>query len=453
MFLFLPMPTTPAPANLEVGLYWFRRDLRLDDNAGLYHALRGTRPVLGLFIFDTDILDDLPDRRDARVEFIHQTVDALRTDLQQLGSSLLVRVGKPEKVFEEILTEYKITSVFTNRDYEPYAADRDAGVQSLLQRRGIAFETFKDQVVFEFDEVLKSDGKPYTVFTPYSRRWLDKLDERGRPSFYLKSYPTRKYFSNFLKINPLPYPSLPDLGFEPAGIPIPPPDVADTTLRRYGELRDIPGVNGTSRLGLHFRFGTISIREKARQARKLSDVFLRELIWRDFYSMLLAHFPQLAGEPYRAAFRHFPWRDAPADFERWKAGRTGYPLVDAGMRELAATGYMHNRVRMVTASFLIKHLLINWQEGEAYFAEKLLDYELATNNGSWQWVAGCGADAAPPFRVFNPTEQLRKFDPKLVYVKKWVPEYGTPGYPAPMVEHEFARDRFLETWRRAAREF
>jgi deoxyribodipyrimidine photo-lyase len=437
---------------MPLSLFWFRRDLRLDDNAGLYQALRGPHPVLCLFIFDREILDDLTDARDARVEFIHQATGALRDELQALGSALIVRNGKPLEIFEKILSEYEIAAVYTNRDYEPYAVERDGAVEKLLAKRGIELVTTKDHVIFEHGEVLKNDGTPYTVFTPYSRRWLEKLDSRGRPSFYLQSYPTERYFANFYKTSPLPFPTLSALGFEPSGIEFPPPQVADELLRRYADRRDIPAVDGTSRLGIHFRFGTISIRERARLARPLSDVYLKELIWRDFYSMLLAHFPRVVGEPYRLQFRNFPWREAPADLERWKQGRTGYPLVDAGMRELNATGYMHNRVRMVAASLLVKHLLIDWREGEAYFAEKLLDYELATNNGSWQWVAGTGADAAPPFRVFNPLEQARKFDPKQVYIRKWIAEYGTPDYPEPMVEHEFARERYLATYRRAVRD-
>jgi len=438
----------PAP----ITLFWFRRDLRLDDNAALYHALQAGAPVLPIFIFDRAILDDLPEKRDARVEFIHQAV-------KDLGSTLDVRYGQPEAIWTEILREYAVTAVYTNHDYEPYAMQRDAAVEQLLKQKNIPFHTYKDHVVFEKNEVVKDDGKPYTVFTPYKNKWLAKLKSRlGTPgqaqspaseSFYLSSYPTAKYFAHFLKTKPLPLPALRDLGFEPAGIPFPSSTVARGLIKNYQATRDTPGIEGTSRLGIHFRFGTISIREKARHAQDLSDTYLSELVWRDFYSQILFHFPHVVGHPFRAPYARIPWRDAPADFEKWCAGQTGYPIVDAGMRQLLATGFMHNRVRMVTASFLTKHLLIDWRHGEAYFAQKLLDYDLASNNGGWQWAAGCGTDAVPYFRVFNPTEQTKKFDPDYKYVRHWVPEFGKPSYPPPMVEHSFARERAIATYKRA----
>lgn len=439
-------------------VFWFRRDLRLADNAGLYHALRSGQPVLPLFIFDSDILDDLPDRKDARVEFIHLAINDLREKLAALGSTIVVRHGKPLQVWKNLLDEYPITAVFANRDYEPYANRRDEAVRQLLVGRGANFQTFKDHVIFEQGEVLKDDGKPYTVFTPYSRKWLAKLDTRTsempaegggreRVSFYLKSYPTEKHFHNFLKTNPLPMPTLAELGFEPAGIDFPPPSVARGLVRTYDKTRDFPAIAGTSKLGVHFRFGTISIREKALHARALNATYLNELIWRDFYSQILAHFPRVVGHAFRPEYERVAWRNAPEDFQKWCAGKTGYPLVDAGMRELNATGYMHNRVRMVVASFLTKHLLLDWRLGEAYFAQKLLDFDLASNSGGWQWAAGCGTDAAPYFRVFNPTEQAKKFDPDYKYIRRWVPEFGTPLYPQPMVDHAFARARCLEAFK------
>jgi deoxyribodipyrimidine photo-lyase len=444
-------PSEPdKPTQKMISLFWFRRDLRLDDNAGLYHALQGPYPVLPVFIFDRLILDDLDDRRDARVEFIHRAVADLRHRLQTLGSPILVRQGEPLKVFEEILTEYKVASVYTNRDYEPYAVERDGAVEKLLASRHIPFRTFKDHVIFEKDEILKKDGRPYTVFTPYSRRWLEKLNsppDDGHP--VLQPFPNAALFSNFLKTGPLPLPSLEEIGFEPAAIPFPPSEVPAGLIRNYENTRDFPAQNGTSRLGVHLRFGTVSIRERVREAGPLSAVFRKELIWRDFYSQILAHFPHVAGEPFRPAYRHFPWRHAPEEFERWRRGLTGYPIVDAGMRELGATGYMHNRVRMIVASFLCKHLLIDWREGEAWFAQKLLDYDLATNNGSWQWAAGTGTDSQPWFRIFNPSSQARKFDPKNEYIRTWVPEYGTAAYPPPMVEHETARQRWMAAHREA----
>ncbi len=448
-----------------VSIFWFRRDLRLDDNAGLYHALSSGLPVLPLFIFDRNILDDLPDKRDARVEFIHRAVSDLKQRLEEMGSTLLVRHGRPEEIWPELLRELDIAAVYTNRDYEPYAIEREATVQRVLAEKNIPLHTFKDHVIFEKNEVLKDDGSPYVVFTPYSKKWLLKLqaqqrsvlDEADTPtaqSFYLTSYPTEKYFSNLLKTNDHSSIlnsqfSILDLGFEPAGIEFPPTSVARGLIRNYDKTRDIPSIAGTSRLGVHFRFGTISIREKARHAQPLNATYLNELIWRDFYSQILGHFPHVVGSPFRAQYDRVEWRDAPEDFEKWKAGRTGYPIVDAGIRELNATGFMHNRVRMIVASFLSKHLLLDWRLGEAYFAQKLLDFDLASNSGGWQWAAGCGTDAAPYFRIFNPSEQTKKFDPEHKYIRRWVPEFGTPLYPKPMVEHTFARERCLATYKKA----
>lgn len=439
-----------------VSVFWHRRDLRLDDNAGLYHALRGPHPVLPVFIFDRNILDDLVVKKDPRVEFIHQNISEMKRQLEEMGASLLVRYGKPEEVWPDILQEFNVASVYTNRDYEPYATERDTAIHELLKAKNIPFHTFKDHVIFEKDEVLKSDRTPYTVFTPYSRRWLEKLDskktppdENGSTSFYLKSYPSARHFSNFFKTSPLSLPSLENMGFEPAGIPFPSTTVTRGLIKNYDKTRNFPAVEGTSRLGVHFRFGTISIREKARHAQSLNATYLNELIWRDFYSQILAHFPHVADRAFKPAYDRIKWRQAPDDFDKWCKGRTGYPIVDAGIRELNATGYMHNRVRMIVASFLTKHLLIDWRLGEAYFAQKLLDFDLASNSGGWQWAAGCGTDAAPYFRIFNPAEQTKKFDPEYKYIRKWVPEFGTPAYPAPIVDHRFARERCLDVYKKA----
>ena len=358
------------------------------------------------------------------------------------------------------MAEFPVEAVYTNRDYEPYALERDEHVQKMLAGKNIQFHTFKDHVIFEKDEVLKGDGAPYTVFTPYSRKWLEKLQTKqmrsssesendADRSFYLSSYPNARYFSNFLKINHLPMVRLEETGFEPAGIEFPSPSVAQGLIKQYDRTRDFPGIEGTSRLGVHFRFGTISIREKARNALKINTTYLNELIWRDFYSQILAHFPHVVDRPFQRKYERVEWRQSKEDFELWCAGRTGYPMVDAGMRQLNTTGYMHNRVRMVAASFLTKHLLLDWRLGEAYFAQKLLDFDLASNNGGWQWAAGCGTDAAPYFRIFNPTEQARKFDPENKYIKKWVPELDTAAYPKPMVDHAFARERCLATFKKA----
>ncbi len=446
-----------------VSIFWHRRDLRLHDNAGLYHALKGPHPVLPLFIFDRNILDDLDNKQDARVTFIHQTVIALKNSLETMGSTLLVCYGKPEEIWPSLMQQYNIAAVYTNRDFEPYAVQRDASVAKILSARNIPFHTHKDHVIFEKDEVLKGDGTPYTVFTPYSRRWLEKLQTRwmevpqheGAPekvSFYLASYPVEKYTHNLFKTNPLPVPELSEMGFSPVQMTFPSASVARGLIKNYDKTRNFPALHGTSKLGIHFRFGTISIREKARHAQFLNGTYLNELIWRDFYSQILGNFPHVVGHPFRPQYDRVEWRNAPEDFEKWCQGRTGYPIVDAGMRELNTTGFMHNRVRMITASFLTKHLLIDWRLGEAYFAEKLLDFDLASNSGGWQWAAGCGTDAAPYFRIFNPTEQTKKFDPEFKYIRQWVPEFGSPQYPTPMVEHVFARERCLATYKKALAE-
>lgn len=442
-----------------ITLFWFRRDLRLQDNAGLYHALKSKFPVLPVFIFDADILDQLEDPQDARVSFLHQRIAELQLELHTLGSSMLVRYGKPAEVWTEILQDFAVAEVYTNHDYEPRAIQRDEQVKSLLAEQNIPFFSFKDQVIFENLEISKSDGKPYTVFTPYSRTWKTKLasqmesfSENGteqRLSFFLKPYPCVEYFSNFWPTDSLPLPALSAMGFQASSITIPPATVGQGLIKTYDKTRDFPYLNGTSRLGIHFRFGTISIREKARRALELNETFLNELIWRDFYAQILTNFPHVAVRSFRPEYDRIEWRNNEQEFEKWCTGKTGYPIVDAGMRELNATGFMHNRVRMITASFLTKHLLIDWRWGEAYFAKKLLDFDLASNNGGWQWAAGCGTDAAPYFRVFSPAAQQEKFDPEYKYVRKWVPEYGTPAYSKPMVEHKFARERCLEVYKAA----
>lgn len=437
----------------KVNIFWFRRDLRLHDNAGLYHALRSEHPVLPLFIFDRNILDELEDKKDARVEFIHHEISNLYQQLKELGSSIVVRYGKPAEIFKKLLDEYDIQAVYTNHDYEPYATERDGAIRQLLQEHNVAFHTYKDQVIFEREEVVKDDGDPYVVFTPYSRKWREKLAERTatldgeKMSYYFKPYLTEDYFENFHKTRALALIELSEMGFEPTDIEIPAREVKRSLIKNYDETRDYPAQDGTSRLGIHFRFGTISIREKARRAQALNDTFLNELIWRDFYAMILANFPRVVHESFRPEYDYIAWRNNETEFQAWCTGKTGYPIVDAGMRQLNATGYMHNRVRMIVASFLTKHLLIDWRWGEAYFAKKLLDYELASNNGGWQWAAGSGTDAAPYFRIFNPWTQQKKFDPELKYIKTWIPEYGTDAYPEPIVEHKHARERCLETYK------
>ncbi|MEL6944142.1 MAG: deoxyribodipyrimidine photo-lyase, partial [Bacteroidota bacterium] len=411
---------------MKISIFWFRRDLRLHDNAGFYHALKSEYPVLPLFIFDRNILDELP-KEDARVEFIHDVLHELKEELEAQGSTLEVIYDTPEAAWQSLLDKYDIGAVYTNHDYEPYAKNRDNSIKKILAEKEVDFHTFKDHVIFERDEVVKDDGNPYVVFTPYSRVWKAKLnshistDEHGeKVSYYLKAYSNKAYFGNLYQAEPKQIPSLEGMGFEETKINIPSRTVKQKIIKNYTETRNFPAIDGTSRLGIHFRFGTISIREKARKAQKLNDTFLNELIWRDFYSMILNHFPKVVDQAFRQKYDTIPWRNNKEEFEKWCEGKTGYPIVDAGMRELNSTGYMHNRVRMITASFLTKHLLIDWRWGEAYFAEKLLDFDLASNNGGWQWAAGSGTDAAPYFRIFNPTSQQQKFDKELKYIKKWV---------------------------------
>lgn len=425
----------------SLNIFWFRRDLRLQDNAGLYHALKDEKPVLPIFIFDRNILDELEDKSDRRVEFIHLALQDIQKQLVKFGSSLDVRYGTPLEVYKQLLSEYTIERVFTNHDYEPYAKQRDGEIEKLLNEKGAKFHTYKDQVVLEKDEVLKDDGKPYTIFTPYSRKWKSILTD-----FHLKAYSNKKYFKNFYKQPERKLISLEEMGFVAAGQSFPEKEWKGQIIRNYKEQRDIPSIQGTSRLSVHLRFGTISIRELADEAGGLNDTFLNELIWRDFYHMILWHFPHVVGNAFKPEYDKIKWRNIEKEFDAWCNGQTGYPIVDAGMRELNSTGFMHNRVRMIVASFLTKHLLIDWRWGEAYFAKKLLDFDLAANNGGWQWAAGSGCDAAPYFRVFNPYLQTQKFDPGLKYIRQWVPEFEELTYVRPLVVHEIARKRCLETY-------
>jgi deoxyribodipyrimidine photo-lyase len=428
----------------KINLFWFRRDLRLHDNAGLYHALKEGKKVLPIFIFDTNILHNLEDKSDKRIVFIHQAISDLNTQLIELGTSIRVLCTNPIEAFDILMREYQINCVYTNHDYEPYAKERDASIQNLLLSKGIDFKTFKDQCIFEKNEITKDDGKPYTVFTPYSRKWKSKID-----AFYTKAYPNEKYFSNFISTKPFSIPSINQLGFENTEIEFPSKTIKKTIITNYTANRDFPALNATSRLSVHLRFGTVSIRALASQAVKLNETWLNELIWRDFYMMILYHFPYVVTKSFKPQYDQIIWRNNEVEFKAWRQGKTGFPIVDAGMRELNETGFMHNRVRMITASFLIKDLLIDWRWGEAYFAQKLLDFDLSANNGGWQWASSSGCDAAPYFRIFNPTEQTKKFDPNLEYIKKWIPEFGTLQYPLPIVNHASARLRTLETYKKA----
>lgn len=425
-----------------INVIWFRRDLRLADNAALYYALKESNNVLPIFIFDKNILDDLEDKADKRVEFIYNALQEMQTQLAELGSTLEVFYTTPIKAFAALLEKYTIQNVYANHDYEQYALQRDEEIATLLKEHNVNFKTYKDQTIFEKDEVTKDDGKPYTVFTPYSKKWKLKLNE-----FFYKSYPTEEYFNNFYKQSAKPIIALNEMGFVPTNTVFPKKSLSVEVVKKYTDQRNFPGINGTSKLGVHLRFGTISIRKLVQYSLPLNETFLNELIWRDFYFSILHHFPHIStGKAFRQEYDLISWSNNETEFEKWCNGKTGYPIVDAGMRELNETGFMHNRVRMIVASFLTKHLLIDWRWGEAYFAKKLLDFDFAANNGGWQWAAGSGCDAAPYFRVFSPKLQTEKFDKDLQYIKKWIPELNSFDYPKPIVVHEDARKRCLEAY-------
>ncbi|WP_340112784.1 cryptochrome/photolyase family protein [Maribellus mangrovi] len=418
-------------------IFWFRRDLRLNDNTALLQALYQCKEVIPLFIFDTNILDELPND-DARVTFIYRQLEAINVQLKAKNSGVLVKVGKPEHVWRQLIKDQQPDAVFYNKDYEPYAKNRDNKIKELFDENDIASHAFKDQVIFEEDEVLKPDGGNYTVYTPYKNKWMERFSELGLPETQSAEW------ENLAELNE-PFLELEKIGFKPSTIQVRGYDLSN--LDRYEKLRNIPGNDETSYLSVHLRFGTVSIREIVREVHEKYPVFLNELIWREFFMQILFRYPRVVHENFKEKYNGIQWRNNEIEFERWCRGETGYPMVDAGMRQLNKIGYMHNRVRMVTASFLCKHLLIDWRWGEAYFAKKLLDYDLSANNGNWQWAAGTGCDAAPYFRIFNPVEQQRKFDKDLNYIKKWIPELNSFDYPAPMVDHKLARERALKAYK------
>ncbi|WP_430468539.1 cryptochrome/photolyase family protein [Winogradskyella ouciana] len=431
--------------NNKTNIFWFRRDLRLDDNLGFYEALKGEYPVTPIFIFDSEILDDLPED-DARVNFIFKTLQKMRKTLQnEHNSSIAMFHGKPIDVYKELIKDYDIETVYTNHDYEPYARDRDEAIEKLLDDNGIDFRTFKDQVIFEKDEVVKNDGDPYVVYTPYMKTWKEKFKDHN-----LKIYYTNDYLDNLIQHTRLPNLSLSDIGFNTSSQEIEDYEVTPTLIQEYQAKRNYPAKEATSRLGPHLRFGTVSVRKMIKKAiNESNEIFWQELIWREFFMQILWHFPETKDNAFKSKYDRIEWRNNEDEFKKWCEGKTGYPLVDAGMRQLNKTGFMHNRVRMLVGSFLCKHLLIDWRWGEAYFAEKLHDYEMASNVGNWQWVAGSGVDAVPYFRIFNPTTQIDKFDKDKKYIKKWVAEYGTEDYPEKMVDHKEARERCLTTYKSA----
>ena len=435
-----------------VSVFWFRRDLRWQDNVGLYYALYQAKleghQVLPIFVFDKNILDQSEDKADRRVDFIHQTLTRLQTELVAKGKSLWVQYGKPIEVFEKLFTEFNIASVYTNHDYGPKANARDKAIEALAIKKGANYHHYKDQVIFEKDEVIKDDGKPYTIYTPYANKWRAVWAQK-----IPKKHPSEKLLDYFLDTKAFKLPTLKEIGFEKTDLVIPPMSYDTKLVKNYTEQRNFPALNATTHLSVHLRFGTISARTLALETQSLNATFFNELIWRDFYHMILWHFPHIAeGKSFKPKYDLIKWRNNEKEFEAWCQGKTGYPIVDAGMRELNTTGFMHNRVRMIVASFLTKHLLIDWRWGEAYFADKLLDFDLAANNGGWQWASGSGCDAAPYFRVFNPRLQTEKFDKELKYIRQWVPEFDSLEYPKPIVVHEEARERVLAAYAKALKD-
>ena len=427
----------------KISIFWFRRDLRLKDNHGLYQALESEKKVLPIFIFDEDILDLLENKSDKRVDFIVQGLQTLNSFLKSKNKGIKIFKGKPLEIYKKLTENYEIEAVYSNEDYEPYAIKRDQEIADFLASKNINFHQFKDQVIFHKDEIVKADKKPYTVYTPYSKLWLNEFQKVD-----LQGFPSEKKLDNLLEI-PFEELKIEDIGFQKTNLAFEIPEADLHIIKTYEETRNFPAVKGTTQLGVHLRFGTISVRKLAKIAKENNLTFLKELIWREFFMQILYHFPKVVNHSFKSKYDAIPWENNPEFLEKWKAGKTGFPIVDAGMRELNATGFMHNRVRMITASFLIKHLLTDWRIGEAYFAEKLMDYDLSANNGNWQWCASSGCDAAPYFRIFNPDEQQKKFDPDFKYIKKWIPEFGTKYYPKPIVEHKKAREKVLKVYKEA----
>jgi deoxyribodipyrimidine photo-lyase len=420
----------------KITLFWFRRDLRISDNKALHEALKSPHPVLPIFIFDEEITSSLPED-DGRITFIYDTLYTLNEILITHSSCIYCLKGQPIDIWKQLISEFDIDAVFANEDYEPYSIKRDAEVEVLLNQKNIKLSLFKDQVIFAKNEVVKKDLTPYTIYTPFKNKWLELFT-----TIKLTDYVVNEW-GKYAKIK-FDFPNLQQLNFKRSSVKTHTYNI--NKLEDYDETRNFPALNATSKLGPHLRFGTVSIREIISKTKE-NEIFLSELIWREFFMQILYHFPHVIDNNFKKKYDLIQWRNNREEFEKWKNGETGYPIVDAGMRELNATGYMHNRVRMITAGFLCKHLLIDWKWGEAYFAEKLLDYELSANNGNWQWSAGTGCDSAPYFRVFNPTEQVKKFDKQLTYINKWVPELSALTYPSPMVDHKFARERAISTYK------
>jgi deoxyribodipyrimidine photo-lyase len=420
-------------------IFWFRRDLRLHDNVGLFYALSKSNTVYPIFIFDKDITNNL-NKDDYRLNFIKEQIKFMNKKLKKHECSINIFYGKPLDVFKNIISKTKIERVVFNKDYEPYAIKRDDTVKELMTKNNIEILSYKDHVIYEENEVVKKNGDPYVVYTPYSRKWISKFNDQEIVTYHSDEYLNNlKSLNKTLKINEIPFSSslTPlDLNFN------------EDIIKNYERDRNFPSINATSKLGVHLRFGTKSVRELVLRSNFCENkTFLKELIWREFFIQILWHFPHTVNKCFKEKYENVEWINDNENFIKWCEGNTGYPIVDAGMRELNSTGFMHNRVRMITASFLCKHLLIDWRKGEKYFASKLFDYEQASNVGNWQWVAGCGVDAAPYFRIFNPIEQLKKFDKQKNYVRKWVPEYDSESYVDPIIDHKYARERCLNAYK------
>jgi deoxyribodipyrimidine photo-lyase len=428
----------------KFNIFWFRRDLRLHDNRGFFEALNDNNKVIPIFIYDTNIIDKLM-KDDPRLTFIENALGGINSAMKRNRCSIATYRGTPKAVFKKIIKDFPIDQVYTNHDYEPYASQRDADIKKMLSAEGIIFKTYKDQVIFEKNEVTKDDGKPYVVYTPYSRKWMQKFEAEG-----VTHYPSENHLDNLFSDERLPQVTLQEMGFKKSTLQPQDPKFDNELIDQYEATRNNPAQDSTSRLGVHLRFGTQSIRTiVSRSAERKNPTFLKELIWREFFMQILWHFPHTSQKSFKQQYDRIKWRNNKEEFDRWCSGMTGYPLVDAGMRQLNKTGFMHNRVRMLTASFLCKHLLVDWRWGEAYFAQKLFDYEMASNVGNWQWAAGSGVDAAPYFRIFNPHQQIQKFDNNLTYIKNWVKDLNAPTYPFPILEHKLARERCLATYKAA----
>ena len=428
----------------KISIFWFRRDLRLHDNTALFHALKSGEKILPIFIFDINIIEKIQ-KNDARISFINKELHSMNKYLQSFESGINMYHGNPKEIIKSLLKKHQIVSIYTNHDYEPYAIKRDLEIKELLISNNIKFCTYKDQVIFERNEITKKDGNPYVVYTPYSRKWIEAYEKNKKENFpsedLLDCLYTNKNPQNL---------TLDAIGFTETNTPIQNYIFNSRIINEYEETRNYPALDNTSKLGPHLRFGTVSVRQMVTRAKEQENqTFLKELIWREFFMQILWHFPQTHKDSFKTKYDRINWRNNEEDFKKWCDGKTGYPMVDAGMRQLNKTGFMHNRVRMLVGSFLCKHLLIDWRWGEAYFAEKLHDYEMSSNVGNWQWVAGTGVDAAPYFRIFNPTSQIQKFDNEFKYIKKWVPDFQELTYPAPIVEHKFARERCLRTYKEA----